>query len=172
MKFLLILFLLTISTTAQSSENIDSHEENSEHKLHHNHVAFFLGGTTFYKNNQSYFSMGVDYLYRPNNENPWAYSIMAEAVFAEHTEFVMAIPLYHYIMGEWWLRAGPGMEIIQEEEHHGDDVKSKTHIEFLFRIGTGYSFYLGNLVLSPSVDFDFVRNNDALVWGVNIGYSF
>lgn len=172
MKLLFILVLLTISITAQSSENIASHEENSEHNLHHNHVALFLGGTTFYKNNQSYFSLGVDYLYRPNNENPWAYSIMAEAVFAEHTEFVIAIPLYHYVIGSWWLRAGPGIEIIQEEEHHGDDVKSKTHVEFLFRIGTGYYFYSGNFVVSPSVDIDLVRNNDAIVWGLNFGYSF
>ena len=116
--------------------------------------------------------MGVDYLYRPNNENPWAYSIMVEAVFAEHTEYVIALPIYHYIMGEWWLRAGPGIEIIQQEEHHGNEVETKAHIEFLFRIGTGYSFHVGNIVWSPSVDIDLVRNNDALVWGLNIGYSF
>jgi len=172
LKFLFILVLLTISITAQSSENIASHEENSKHILHHNHVALFLGGTTFYKNSESHFSIGLDYLFRPNNENPWAYSIMAEVIFAEHTEYVIALPVYHYIIGEWWLRAGPGIEILQEEEHHGDEVKSEIHIEFLFRIGTGYAFHLGDIVLSPSVDFDFARNNDALVWGLNIGYSF
>ena len=30
----------------------------------------------------------------------------------------------------------------------------------------------GDFVLSPSIDIDFVRNNDALVWGLNFGYSF
>jgi len=77
---------------------------------------------------------------------------------------------YRYIINEWWLRSGPGIEIIQEEEHHSDESTLKTQVEFLFRIGTGYSFHLGKFVLSPSVDF--VRNNDALVWGLNIGYSF
>lgn len=47
MKFLFILVLLTISITAQSSENIDSHEENSKHIIHHNHIALFIGGTSF-----------------------------------------------------------------------------------------------------------------------------
>ena len=166
----LIIFIGISIVNAKPVNEID--EENSEHTLYKNHVAIFLGGTTFYKNNESHFSLGLDYLYRPNSENPWAYSIMAEAIFAKHTEYVIALPIYHYIISEWWFRTGPGIEIIQEEEHHGDEVESKTQIEFLYRIGTGYSFHLGNFVLSPSVDLDFVRNNDALVWGLNIGYSF
>ena len=158
------------STSEKAKDN--SHEEKSKHHAYNSHIALFLGATTFYKNNESYFSIGLDYLYRPNNERPWAYSIMAEVIFAEHTEYVIALPLYSYIKGEWWFRTGPGIEIIQEEEHHGDEVESKNQIEFLFRIGTGYSFHVGRFVLSPSVDIDFVRNNNALVWGLNIGYSF
>lgn len=172
MKIFIFLIFIIVTTNAQSFENNDLHKENRQHHAYHNHVALFLGGTTFYKNNESHFSLGLDYLYRPNNENPWAYSIMFEGIFAEHTEYVIALPIYHYIISEWWFRTAPGIEIIQEEEHHGDEVELKTQIEFLYRIGTGYSFHLGNIVLSPSVDLDFVRNNDALVWGINIGYSF
>ena len=94
MKFLFIMVLATISINAQTS-NHNSHDENSKHHAYHNHIALFLGGTTFYQNSGSHFSLGLDYLYRPNNENPWAYSIMAEAIFAEHTEYVIAIPIYH-----------------------------------------------------------------------------
>ena len=160
-----------ISIISASSPS-EKAKDNSHHIIHNNHISLFLGGTTFDKNSESFFSLGLDYLYRPNNENPWAYSVMVETIFAEHTEYVIALPVYHYIKGEWWLRSGPGMEIIQEEEHHGDESSLKTEVEFLFRIGTGYSFHLGNFILSPSVDYDFVRNNDALVWGLNIGYSF
>lgn len=166
-----IIFVISFTINGQSSENTDP-VNNDSHHAHHNHVALFLGSTTFYNTGESHFSLGVDYLYRPNNDNPWAYSIIAEVIFAEHTEYVIGLPVYHYIMGSWWMRAGPGIEIIQEEEHHGNEVKTTTQIEFLFRVGTGYSFHIGDFVLSPSVDIDFVRNNDALVWGLNFGYSF
>ena len=167
-----IIFVIPLTINGQSSENTESLNTESQHEAHHNHVALFLGSTTFYNTGENHFSLGIDYLYRPYNDNPWAYSILAEVIFAEHTEYIIGLPVYHYIIGSWWLRAGPGMEIIQEEEHHGDEVTTKTKIEFLFRIGTGYSFYVGDFVISPSVDIDFVRNNDALVWGLNFGYSF
>ena len=171
-RFLVVIIcVLPFTIKGQSSENTDS-EKVESHKAYHSHVALFLGSTTFYKNDKSYFSVGADYVYRPNPEKPWAYSIIGEVIFAEHTEFVIALPVYYHLISHWWMRAGPGMEIIQEEEHHGDEVETKTHLEFLFRIGTGYAFHVGRIVLTPSVDIDFVRNNDALVWGLNIGYSF
>ena len=171
-RFLVVIIsVIPFTINGQSSELTDSVNNESQH-AHHNHVALFLGSTTFYKNGESHFSLGFDYVFRPYNDNPWAYSIITEVIFAEHTEYIIGFPVYHYIIGSWWLRAGPGIEIIQEEEHHGDEVETKTIVEFLFRIGTGYPFHFGNFVLSPSIDIDFARNNDALVWGLNFGYSF
>ena len=172
MKFLVILVLVTIIINAQSSENIDSHNENSKHILHHNHAAIFLGGTTFFKKGESHFSVGLDYIYRPNVEEPWAFSIFGEAIFSEHIEYLVGLPVYYSFNNIWWLRAGPGIEIIQEEEHHGDEVGTITEIEFLFRFGVGVPFHLGNFGITPSIDFDLVRNHDAIVWGINFGYGF
>ena len=166
-----ILLFLSVTIYGQSSENSDSYKIIS-HNPHHSHLALFLGGTTFYKNNESHFSLGADYVYRPNPEKPWAYSIFTEVIFADHTEYLIGLPVYYYIEQNWWLRAGPGMEIIQEEEHHGHEVETKTHIELLFRIGSGYEFHFGDFSIIPSIDLDLVRNNDALVWGLNLGYSF
>jgi len=172
MKFLVILVFVPISINAQSSEVANSLEENSKHILHHNHVAIFLGSTTFFKKGESHFSVGLDYVYRPNVEEPWAFSIFGEAIFAEHTEYLVGLPVYYSFNNIWWLRAGPGIEIIQEEEYHGAEVETKTKVEFLFRIGAGFPFHFGKYTITPSVDFDLVRNNDAIVWGFNIGYGF
>lgn len=172
MKFLFILVLLTISITAQSSENIDSHRQNVQHIAYHNHVAIFFGSTTFFRKGESYFSVGLDYVHQPNVEKPWAFSIFGEAIFAEHTEYLIGFPVYYGFNNIWWLRAGPGIEIIQEEEHHGDVVETKTEFEFLFRFGAGVPFHFGRYTITPSVDFDLVRNHDAIVWGINFGYGF
>ena len=172
MKFLFVLVLLTISITAQSTENIESHEENSKHIIHNNHIAIFLGGTSFFKEDENHFSVGLDYVYRPNVEKPWAFSVFGEAIFAEHTEYLIGFPIYYGFNNVWWFRAGPGIEIIQEEEHHGGVVETKTEVEFLFRFGAGIPFHLGNYTITPSVDFDLVRNHDAIVWGINFGYGF
>ncbi|MCK5456623.1 MAG: hypothetical protein KAI45_05800 [Melioribacteraceae bacterium] len=175
MKFFLLLgFIIFIldSTNAQSSKNDNSHKENSQHILHHNHVAIFLGSTTFFKKGESHFSVGLDYVYRPNVEKPWAFSIFGEAIFAEYTEYLVGLPVYYSFNNIWWLRAGPGIEVIQEEEHHGDEVETKTEVEFLFRFGVGVPIHLGNFGITPSIDFDLVRNHDAIVWGFNFGYGF
>ena len=57
MKFLFILVLLTTNITAKSSEDTDSHEENSKHHAYNNHIALFLGSTSYYNKSKSYFSM-------------------------------------------------------------------------------------------------------------------
>lgn len=170
MKFLFILFLLTISITAQSSEDTDSHKENSHHIIHHNHIALFIGGTSFFQESENHFSLGLDYVYRPDVEKPWAFSIFGEAIFAEHTEFLVGIPFYYKVLGDWWFRAGPGIELAQEESEETHE--SETHIKFLFRVGTGYPFHIGDFTITPSLDYDFIRNHDAIVWGINFGYGF
>ena len=61
---------ISIISAGSNSEkaNNNSHEENSKHHAYNSHIVLFLGGTTFYKNSASYFSIGLDYLYRPINE--------------------------------------------------------------------------------------------------------
>jgi len=172
MNILIIMVCITISISAQSTKDIASHKENSQHIIHNNHIALFIGGTSFFKESQNHFSLGLDYVYRPDTEKPWAFSVFGEAIFAEHTEYVFGLPVYYGFNNIWWLRAGPGIEIIQEEEHHGEEIETKSHIEFLFRVGAGYPFHIGSYVIAPTLDLDLVRNHDALVWGINIGYSF
>ena len=170
LSFWLLFFSFNIA--AQSVEDTVSDSVHLQHEVYHNHVAVFLGVTTFDRNGNSHFSLGADYIHRWDPNNPWAFGLIGEIIFADHTEYLLALPVYFHVASQWWVRAAPGVEFIQEEEHHGEEHTYKTQTEFLLRIGTGYAFHIGRLVLTPSVDFDFVRNNDALVWGLNFGYSF
>ncbi|MGB5849654.1 MAG: hypothetical protein WBH40_14265, partial [Ignavibacteriaceae bacterium] len=60
-----------------------------------------------------------------------------------------------------WIRTGPGIEILQEENEHNDETESKT--EFLVRIGAGYDFHFGMFTVSPSIDIDFLRSSTTFV---------
>ena len=83
-------------------------------------------------------------------------------------EYLFGLPVLYYMSSNWWLRAAPGIEIVTEEENEN----TKSHVEFLSRIGSGYEFHFGQFSLTPSVNYDFVRNHDALVFGLNLGLGF
>jgi len=148
--------------------------------LHRNHAALFAGATTF-NGHGTHFSLGGDYLRYLSPGSPWAIGVFGEAVFAEHTEWAFGMPVHVDVLADLWVRAGPGLELVQVAEleaGHGEgsaehaDVDTKTEAEFLFRIGVGYDFELGGITVSPSMDWDAVRGADALVWGVNVGRGF
>lgn len=88
-----IIFVISFTINGQSSENTDSEKNDFQH-AHHNHVALFLGSTTFYNTGESHFSLGVDYLYRPNNDNPWAYSLFLLSI-------LNMLLVYRYIIISW-----------------------------------------------------------------------
>lgn len=172
MKYFILTFLFIQISCISANPFNEKVKNNEEHTIHHNHVALFIGNTTFFNKGENNFSIGLDYFYRPNVEQPWAFSIFGEAIFAEHIEYLLGLPVYYSFNNIWWLRAGPGIEIIQEEEHHNTEVETKIEMEFLFRIGMGYPFHISGFTITPSVDIDLVRNHDAVVWGLNIGYGF
>jgi hypothetical protein len=100
-----------------------------------------------------------------------------EAIFADHTEYVLGVPLGFFLTRSLWLRAGPGVEFGKEsEESHSRSSSSEGHqktvTKFLFRFGAGYNVELGGWTITPSLDFDLVRSANALVWGVSIGKGF
>lgn len=103
-------------------------------------------------------------------ESNFAAGIYSEVIFAHHTEWVFGAVLFYGLTEHTWIRTGPGIENLQEENEHNGETESKT--EFLYRIGAGYSIHIGKYFLDPSVDLDFLRSSTTLVWGVNFGLSF
>jgi len=149
------------------------------HASHRHHLAALIAATSNLDHHHTDFTLGGDYQYRIASR--WAVGGFGEVIFAEHTEYLLGIPLYFFLTERFWLRTGPGVEFVTEslEEHEGHSVSSSssqtpttTESKFLFRLGAGYNIELGGLTLTPSLDLDLVRNARALVWGLNIGKSF
>ena len=167
-----IIFLL-IATFGQSFalDNIHENEEEANEHLLKNEISLFLGVTSFLEHDGNYFSPGIDYVRRLSEHiliGGWI-----ESVLAEETEWTMGIPVY-FTHHHFWVRIAPGIEILNEETENEQtlEVETESKTEFLFRTGAGYTFHLSKFLISPSIDYDYVRSNGALVYGINLGYGF
>ena len=147
------------------------HETHVSHS-HWNHMAIFAGATSKFEKQGTHFTLGLDYVRKFPPSGRWAVSVFGEAIFEEHTEWLFGIPIIYWPSDHIWLRIGPGIEILKEEEHHHTETKAETKIEFLWRIGIGYEIESRKYTITPSIDIDFERSTTALVWGFNFGYGF
>lgn len=167
--------ILSVTVFAQQNATVDSsHGEDDDHHAieYRNHIAVFNGVTSQLDKKGNDFSLGLDYVRKFTEDGMWAGSVFAEAIFANHTEWVFGLVIFRRLGKAFWVRTGPGIEIIQEEDHDSHDHQTKSKIEFLYRIGCGYPFHFGSISVTPSIDLDFLRSSTALVWGINIGKSF
>ena len=176
------LILLTISifliSNVYSQEDSASGDPSKGHSIenHHrlNELAVFVGGTAKTEIKGTYFSLGLDYVRLLSFSGKWGAGAFAEVIFTKHPEWVFGALLYFHFYEKFFVRTGPGIEIIKHEEIDPEcncvHVKSET--EFLYRIGVGYSYHKNSLIITPTVDVDLVRSETALVFGVNVGFSF
>lgn len=160
-----IIILLPFGFFAQDEHHETGMEE--EHHFHHNHIALFVGASTFFERDHTIFTMGADYARRFSRNNNFSWGLFAEAIFAHHTEWVLGALITYTSPENFWFRTGPGIEFIQEEIGETGESESKT--EFLYRLGAGYKIHFGRFIVDPSVDLDLFRNSETLVWGVNFG---
>ena len=170
-KFFLV-FITLLLTCNLYSQDEDEHNKFTEleNHFHYNHFAVFAGASSLFEREETHFTLGADYIRYFSPESNFAVGIYSEAIFAHHTEWVFGAVLFYGLTEHLWIRTGPGIEILQEENEHSGESESKT--EFLIRIGAGYDFHLGNFTISPSIDIDFLRSTTTLVWGLNFGIGF
>lgn len=160
-----------------------SEEEHGEaHHFHPNHVALFLGGTTHLeKGTGTYFSLGTDYEYRVSSLV--GIGVIGELIFAEETEYLLALPLFLHMTDSLWFRLAPGFEVAHHSENHSEGHGEEAHesndndhagseVLFFIRMGAGYSFHAGGFSIAPTIDLDIFRSRIALVWGISIGKGF
>ena len=164
MLIITITLLLSINLFAQNENR--NHSEHRDH-FHYNNIALFVGASTLFERDHTNFTLGGDYLRYFSPESNFGAGIFAEAIFAHHTEWLFGALLYYGLTEHLWVRSGPGIEILQEENEQTGETESKT--EFLIRIGAVYSIHFGRFFIDPSVDLDFLRSSTTLVWGVNFG---
>ncbi len=152
-----------VVTGSLATSALAQHGDGGEHGhgFHRHHVSVFGGGTYNIDVEETFGTVGADYVYRAAGGR-WGFGIVGEVIFAEETEWLFGYPLYFYLTPELWLRAGPGVEFVQEErEQEGHDGEAagaseaggrKTEQEpnFLLRLGVGYAIDLGQGFSSTS----------------------
>jgi hypothetical protein len=176
---ILVLLLQLVSSyggTIDENHEKESHEtSNASHAEHRHHIAAVVAATSNLDAKHTDLTLGGDYQYRLTSR--WAIGGFGEAIFAEHTESLVGAPLWIYLSRSFWLRTGPGVEFAKESDgshsrSSSEEGHQKTVAKFLFRVGAGYNFELSGMTIAPTLDFDFVRSANALVWGVSIGKGF
>ena len=171
---LVLFFFCSFSVSAQEEDydievTHESAEEVHSHHFHKNHFGVFVGATTeLEKDEDTHFTLGVDYSRRVTSDGRFGIGVFGEAIFADDMEWIIGVPLYFYPTNNFWLRAGPGVEFHKEETESGNE----TEAEFLIRTGVGYTLEFKKFAIAPSISVDFLRNKTALVWGINIVKPF
>ena len=170
--FSLFSMYLYAQTSPGTTEQTNTHSTAVNHHL--NELAVFAGATSQVEKKGTHFSLGLDYLRVLNESRRWAAGGFTEVIFTKHPEWLFGLLFYYRSIEAFWIRSGPGIEILKHEETDPECgcVHTTSHTEFLLRAGVGYSFHTKNMTIAPTIDIDFVRSTTAIVWGINIGTSF
>jgi hypothetical protein len=147
-------FLLTMPLQVLAAE--EKQEEHKESHYHHNHVGLFLGST--HEEGEDEFTIGLDYEYRFSQYV--GIGVLLEYVGEDDREGVGMVPLFlHPYKGFRWVAAA-GVKPKAEET------------KFIWRLGIGYRFPIGNWTIAPEFNLDFTEGKTVEVYGVSFGYGF
>jgi hypothetical protein len=171
-----VLSVLTLAT-AQGRENepdtrgTPAEHPNSENDFHRNHFGGFLGFSTHSDNDETAFTLGLEYARQFNPR--WAVTAYTELVGGDlERDIILLVGAVFYPIPRLGLVVAPGIEIANKDvEHHGD-VSKEDETEFLLRFGAGYSFPVGQASLGPAVFVDTGDKRWTLVFGVTMVTGF
>jgi len=170
-KFGLMSFLVfTILTVNCFAQDEDSHEE-GEHERHH--IGIFFGATTNLDDEETDFSLGLDYEYRLLPQ--LGIGLLGEVTFAENEVFIVGVPIFLHPSKGLILGVAPGVEIsdeIAETEAEGGEQLLETKTNFLLRFIAAYEMEFNGLTLAPTVSLDLVDGEESLVYGISLGKGF
>ena len=164
------------------AENAEDVEHEGEHSSHHardfkNEVALFLGGTDEHGHDTE-FTWGVDYKRRVSEQ--WAVGALFDYAGGGLRNAVIA-PLVAFWpgLGNLQLLAAAGVEFHQGRGGDGHQKSGEgggtdeDATYFLFRVGVGYDFHLGeSFGLVPNLNLDFVNNEKVWVYGLAVTYGW
>jgi hypothetical protein len=151
---LFAVFVFTLPLQALAAE--EEHEEHKESHYHLNHIGLFLGVT--HEEGEDEFTIGLDYEYRFSQY--FGLGLLGEYVGEDAREGVgMGLLFIHPYKGFRFV-AGAGVKPKAEET------------KFIWRLGIGYRFPIGNWTIAPEFNADFTEGRVVEVYGVSIGYGF
>jgi hypothetical protein len=126
---------------------------------HPDHLALVIAGTTEEEEGEreTEFTLGLDYEHRVNDFLGLG-SVIAEYAFGDIDALtILAVADLHFWRG-FIVQTGPGIEYIDEE------------LEGVYRLGALYEFEFGRYTVAPQVHYDATTGEDAVVFGVSLGY--
>jgi hypothetical protein len=155
--------LVALPLAAQEEPEVEEHPKN--------HAAAFLGATTSTERDVTDFTLGGDYLRRVGER--WSVGAFGEAIFSDHTNWVLGPQIRWHVRRGFWLGAEPALELaVEEEEEHEIEHEPEREARAIFRIATGYDFELGRWSVGPSLSVDVSKEKPAWVWGISVGTGF
>ncbi|MCK5408590.1 MAG: hypothetical protein KAJ37_14070 [Candidatus Krumholzibacteria bacterium] len=173
---LAVLVVLVPAATAgqgleAAAESVSEGHETAEHEFHRNHFGGFLGASTHSDNDDTGFTLGLEYArqFTPR----WAVVAYTELASGDlERDIILAVGAIFYPMRRIGLVVAPGVEFASKDvEHHGE-VEKEDETEFLLRLGAGYGFPVGQASLGPVVFADWAGNRWTLVYGIGMVTGF
>lgn len=143
-----------------------------EQEYHLNHGAGFLGASTHLDEDDTGFTIGLEYARRLSRM--WAIGGAVEMASSRiERNIVLGVPVILYPWRGLALVAMPGAEIVSAEVEHGDGSEEETELEFLGRLGLAYWFEVNEaLSVAPAFYADVAGGRCTLVYGVLLGVGF
>ena len=154
--FVLSVAVFVFTTPIQALATEEKHEEHKESHYHRNHVGLFLGNT--HEEGENEFTIGLDYEYRFSQYV--GIGLLGEYVGKPEREGVILVPLFIHPYKGFRFIAAPGIKPKKDEE------------KFIWRLGIGYRFPIGNWTIAPEFNLDFTEGKTVEVYGVSFGYGF
>jgi len=151
----LLVLLMPVKIPAEEA----GHDSKGEGLENRHGIELLLGNT--HDDGEDGFTVGLGYEYRLSQ-------LFGIGGFVEFTggdleEWILAPALTLHPYKGWRFLVAAGVDV---SRHDRDN-------EFLFRVGAGYEFEIGEKwAIIPSFNVDFVDNSEVLVYGLNFGYKF
>ncbi len=170
----LMLFVNCASLFSEQHEELKYKEEDN-HTLHRHHAGVFAGATTYFEEEKTYFTLGIDYEYRlPILHNKFGIGLMGEMVFGEENEYIAGVPVFFHLSD--WMRVfvAPSLLFLPEEIElvEGIETTIEAHSKYITVAGLFVDIHMRGFTISPTVKVEFIGSNIGLAYGLTFAKGF
>jgi len=171
MSRIVYIVAITLASLTLVGVQVQAQQGDTEHEFHRNHFGGFLGASTHSDNNETGFTLGLEYARQFTRR--WAVVVYNELVSGDlERDIILAVGGVFYPTPRLGLVVAPGVEFAGKEvEHHGA-VEKEDETEFLLRLGAAYGFPVGQASLGPAVFVDWTDSRWTVVYGIGMVTGF
>jgi hypothetical protein len=148
--------IVVLITPLQVLAAEEEHAEHTQSHYHRHHLGLLLGNT--HEEGLDEFTIGLDYEYRFSQYI--GIGSLLEYVGEDIREWVGLVPVFIHPHKGFRFIVAPGIK------------HKKAENKFLWRLGIGYRFPIGNWTIAPEFNVDFTEGRVVEVYGVSFGYGF